>query len=523
MSTKAHIETDKKRNFLYILLGIYVISIGVIFPLAVRDRYFDILVFKYYYYCFCTITMIVLILGYLFITQISNMTSTKEKINLNFFVRRFTLLDLFIFLYWIIAIISTVTSDYLYEAFWGNEGRFTGLFLISWYVLSYFCISRFWRYKSLYIDLILIAGVLVSLFGITDYFNMDIFNFRAPMIPEQRSIFTSTLGNINTYTAYVGIITAIATVLFTAEKKRIRVIWYFACMVICFFAIIMGVSDNAYLSLAALFGLLPLYLFKTKKGIQRYLVTIAVFFTVTQCIDWINTFMKDKVLGIDSAFDIVISFPWLHYLVLILWVIVLIWYIYDWKTEKEINSNKFIYLWLGVITAVLLGVIFMFYDCNVAGNMDKYSAASNYILFNDEWGTHRGYIWRMAMECYSELSLWKKMVGYGPETFGILVMDKTANNPYNELFDSAHNEYLHMLITVGIMGLSAYIFSIAAFIKKCFKSKNNTPHIVAVVFGVICYSIQAFVNLNLPIVTPMLWLLLGIGAAYYRNNNKINS
>jgi len=287
----------------------------------------------------------------------------------------------------------------------------------------------------------------------------------------------------------------------------------------------MGVSDNAYLSLTALFGFLPLYLFKTKNGIQRYLVTIATFFAVTQCIDWINTFMKDKVIGIDSAFNIVICLPWLHYLVLILWVIVVVWYMYDWKTKKEIkvNGNKFVYLWLGVIAAAISGIIYIFYDCNVAGNADKYSAASNYILFNDEWGTHRGYIWRKAMECYSELSLWKKMIGYGPETFGILVMAKTANNPYNELFDSAHNEYLHMLVTVGIMGLSAYLFSIATFIKKCFVSKNKAPHIIAVVFGVICYGTQAFVNLNLPIVTPMLWLLLGIGAAYYRNDNIVNN
>ena len=116
----------------------------------------------------------------------------------------------------------------------GNEGRYTGLFLITWYVVSYFCISRFWKYKSWYIDLILIAGVLVCLFGITDYFNLDIFKFKALMLPEQRPIFTSTLGNINTYTAYVGIITAIATVLFVAEKKRIKMFFYCVCMVINF-------------------------------------------------------------------------------------------------------------------------------------------------------------------------------------------------------------------------------------------------------------------------------------------------
>jgi len=36
---------------------------------------------------------------------------------------------------------------------------------------------------------------------------------------------------------------------------------------------------------------------------------------------------------------------------------------------------------------------------------------------------------------------------------------------------------------------------------------------IALAFGIICYSAQAFVNLNLPIVTPIFWLLLGMGSA----------
>jgi len=519
MSTNTYNEDNKKKNFLSVLLGVYVISIGVGLPLVIRDRYFDILRFKYYYYCFCTIGLIVLIAGYFFTAKIKDTVFWIKNFSFHSFIRRCTLLDLFVFLYWLIAVISTFTSDYLYEAFWGNEGRYTGLFLITWYVLSYYCISRFWRYKDWYIDAILIAGTMVSLFGITDYFYMDIFGFKALMLPEQRDIFTSTLGNINTYTAYVGIITAISTVLFTTVENSLKMILYFICMVISFFAIIMGVSDNAYLSLMALFGLLPLYLFKNKTGVQRYLVTITAFFTVAQCIDWINTFMKDKVLGIDSAFNIVIGFAWLHYLVFSLWAVILIWYLYDWKNKTKVKDygNKYVYTWLTIIIALFLSAIYVFYDCNIAGNTDRYSSVSNYILINDDWGTHRGYIWRKAMECFLNLPFWKKIIGYGPETFGILLLSKTMNNPYNEIFDNAHNEYLHTLITVGISGLIFYISFILLFIRNCFKEKSKNIYIVAVAFGVICYSTQAFVNLNLPIVTPMLWLLMGIGSTKYHN------
>ncbi len=512
MLTNTYNETGEKKNFLSTLLGVYVILIGVGLPLVFRHFYFDILLFKYYYYCFCTIAMIVLILAHFTIVRLKHISFSMK--NMKSLLRSLSLVDLFVLIYWFIAIISTINSDYLYEAFWGNEGRFTGLFLISWYVLSYFCVSRYWNYKSWYLDLMMIAGMLVCLFGITDYFNLDILNFKVNMVPGQKDIFTSTIGNINTYTAYVGIITGISTVLFTNEKRLIRIVLYYICMVISFFAIIMGVSDNAFLSLLALFGFLPLFLFKNKVGIQRYFIMLATFFSVAQCIELINYKFSDRVLGIDSAFNVVIGFRYLHFLVIFLWLAIFIWSVCNLRMkESSIDiGNKFVYIWLGLLGIILLFTLFVLYDCNIAGHASKYSNLSKYFVINDDWGTHRGYIWRNGLECFSNLSLWKKFIGYGPETFGILILRVTANNKYNEIFDSAHNEYLHMLVTVGIFGMTSYILFVLSFIRKSLNYKNNY-YLIAIVFGVICYSAQAFVNLNLPIVTPIFWLLLGMGSA----------
>ena len=518
MSLKIYKENSISK-FFSVIVGIYILLIGLGVPLAVRDYYFDILIFKYYFYCVCTITMIVsLTFGFIFISFKSNKFSKNETINKssNF---ECNIVDLFIALYWLTALISTLSSDYVYESFWGNEGRFTGLFLITLYVLSYFCISRFWKFRSWYLDLILAVGIIVSLFGITDYFKLDIFRFKVLMQPEQRSIFTSTIGNINTYTAYVGIIAGIASVLFATEKNKLKMIWYYICLIISFFAIIMGVSDNAYLSLAALFGFLPIYLFKDKTGLKKYVIIIASFLTVVQFIDWINTFMKDKVLGVDSAFNILIKFKRLHYLVIALWLIVFILYFCDRisKITRRYNKNIMIYGWLSFIGIILTGMVFVLYDCNIAGNANRYSSLSNYLLFNDDWGTHRGYIWRNAIESFMNFSFLKKLVGYGPETFGILLLNKTANNPFKEIFDSAHNEYLHTLITVGIMGLSSYIAALIFFVRNCLKKHRSNPYLAAIAFGAICYSAQALVNINLPIVTPILWLLLGMGSAHTFN------
>lgn len=514
MQPNANKKDTEKKSFLRTLIAVYILLVGIGLPLVVRNKYFDILVVKYYYYCFCTITMLLLLMLYLLVNKTIKNNSVIKGINIKYFVSRLTIVDTLVLLYWLVAFISTLTSDYVYEAFWGNEGRYTGLFLITWYVLSYFCVSRLWVFKGWYIDSLILAGLGVCLFGITDYFDMDIFNFKKTMLIEQRPIFTSTIGNINTYTAYLGIIIGMVVVLFATEKDHIKRCFYYISMVIGFFAIIMGVSDNAYLSLAALFGLLPLYLFNNKTGVRRYLVVIATFFTVSQCIDWINKFFGGKVLGISSAFNLVISFKWLHYIVVSLWLFILILVFFERRdVQFKYYGKKLVYLWIAIMSLVIFAFLCALYDCNVTGNIERYSSASNYLLFNDDWGTHRGYIWRNAIECYLNLSWWKKLVGYGPETFGILMLQKTTNNPYNEIFDSAHNEYLHMLTTVGLIGLVSYLSFIAGIVVRGIRLHINRPYVIAIIFGIICYSTQAIVNINLPIVTPVFWILLGLASA----------
>lgn len=507
-------KEGESNNLVSFVISAYIILVGAGLPLFVRDKYFDILVAKYYYYCICTIAMFIIVVS-CFIAQRNSKFHLSGKCLVKSVFVNFSLADYFVLGFYLIAILSTITSDYVYESFWGNEGRLTGLFLITWYVVSYFCVSKLYRVRKGHIDIILVAGILVCLFGITDYFKLDIFGFKTPMVPAQRSIFTSTIGNINTYTAYVGIIVGISTVLFALSEEYKKSLFYYLCMIIGFFSIIMGVSDNAYLSLAALFSLLPFFMFNSKNGIRKYLVIIATFFSVVKSINCINIFLGDKVLGIDSAFNMVISLPGLRFIVIALWVIIFIWKVADIKLHEgdKTYGNTFKYIWLSILGIIFISLLYICYDINIMGNSTKYGGLSSYFVFNDDWGTHRGYIWRNAIERFSELSIFKKLIGFGPETFGIFILQRTANNPYNEIFDSAHNEYLHLLITVGIAGLGSYLMFVISNIINSLRLNKNNPFVIAIVFGIICYSIQAFVNLNLPITTPVFWLLIGMSAS----------
>lgn len=531
-------EDKSKSPFLSYVIDSFVVLILCLFPLFVLDRYYNILQAKYYFYIGSVALMAValIIAGCLKHNKIEMYFST---FNWNNFIKKFSITDVALLVFLIIAGISTISSNYVYEAFWGNEGRYSGLFLLSLYGVAYFCVTRFGKMKKWYLDAFLIANILVCLFGITDYFQMDLLHFKVGMLEEQKFMFTSTIGNINTYTALVGMVTAVSAVLFATEEKWKKQCFYFGCLVISFFALIMGISDNAYLSLAALFGLLPLYLFGNKRGVKSYLLMIAIFFSVIQCVDWINTGMGDRVLGIESAFNIIVQYKGLLSIVILLWILCGVVYGLDYvftnkkKQAAEIYVND-VYegtkkwsgydilriIWLAILVLCLVGVGYVLYDANIRGNTERYSALGGYLLFNDEWGTHRGYIWRNAMECFREFPLMKKIFGFGPDTFGIVLLDKTKGNIYGEIFDNAHNEYLHYLITVGVAGLIAYLVFMISFVIRAIRKVEKNKYVAAALFAVLCYSTQAFVNLNLPIATPIMWMMLTLGVLGCLDNDK---
>ena len=113
-------------------------------------------------------------------------------------------------------------------------------------------------------------------------------------------------------------------------------------MVVGFFAIIMGCSDNAYLALRALFGCLPFVLFKSRRGMKRYLLMLATFGTVIQCIDFMNQAYAEVVIGLDSLFRLLVNFSGLMYVVFLVAA--------GWRMAVSRNRNGYI---VGCLFAVL--------------------------------------------------------------------------------------------------------------------------------------------------------------------------
>lgn len=540
----------KLMNASNVIVGLWVMAMFTIFPLIYNDFYFDILQTKYYTVLTLSIIMIlalIVICGFA-----GGFKNFFENLNKKGFVvwfkEEFSIWDICIMVFWLMSALSTAFAGrFIMESITGDKGRYSGLLLISIYVILYFTVSRMFSFGKVYFTVFLAVSIPVCLFGYTDYFNMDILGFKEKISPEQWPIFTSTIGNINTYTAVLAFYIAIAGTLFITTPFKSdngrgesigKIVFYYVIMLMNFIALTMGTSDNGYLTLAAFFGLVPFVAFRTMEGVRRFLLTIFTYLLGIKIIQLINISYAGKVLGISGLYDFISDFKYLDLVIVALAITVIIMYVLEYRKKEKRRDNEALlrslrYIWLAILVIVFAAIVFMGMKINsdVTAAKEKYGALADYFVFNDSWGTFRGYIWRAAVEEYMKFPLLHKIFGSGPDTFGLyigLLRNEEMTSVTGQFFDATHNEYIQFLFTLGPIATIAYILalilpSVEALRTRLFYLRDNTmlPYLYACAIAVICYATQAVVNLNLPVVTPFLWIFLSIMVAILRDKGEV--
>ena len=540
----------KLMNASNVIVGLWVMAMFTIFPLIYNDFYFDILQTKYYTVLTLSIIMIlalIVICGFA-----GGFKNFFENLNKKGFVvwfkEEFSIWDICIMVFWLMSALSTAFAGrFIMESITGDKGRYSGLLLISIYVILYFTVSRMFSFGKVYFTVFLAVSIPVCLFGYTDYFNMDILGFKEKISPEQWPIFTSTIGNINTYTAVLAFYIAIAGTLFITTPFKSdngrgesigKIVFYYVIMLMNFIALAMGTSDNGYLTLAAFFGLVPFVAFRTMEGVRRFILTIFTYLLGIKIIQLINISYAGKVLGISGLYDFISDFKYLNLIIAVLALTVIIMYVLEYRKKEKRRDNEALlrslrYIWLAILVIVFAAIVFMGMKINsdVTAAKEKYGALADYFVFNDSWGTFRGYIWRAAVEEYMKFPLLHKIFGSGPDTFGLyigLLRNEEMTSVTGQFFDATHNEYIQFLFTLGPIATIAYILalilpSVEALRTRLFYLRDNTmlPYLYACAIAVICYATQAVVNLNLPVVTPFLWIFLSIMVAILRDKGEV--
>lgn len=508
------------------LMTIYVLFYLCVFPLATHDKYFDILDFRFKLYWIPTLIygILFLVLGILYLLSDKHSNDgaltakLKENLKWNVLKTKLTKTDICFIALIFIMTLSVIFADYQYEALWGNLGRWNGLVLWLMFFIAYWLVTRFYHFRKWHLYAYLLAACLPEIWGMTDFFLLDLFHFHDNTEPQYIYTFVSSVGNINTYTNMVAMHLGATAALFVLAKSKWETIHCYIVLVISSFAIVMGISDNGLLAAASVFAFLPFVTWKDTKFIARYFIALSSFATSVAVTAQL-TIGRATMADCDGGSVLVTLGKTKPFLVLVvlLWAFTFIM-VYFFRTKKALQENQIAKhartIWtllviLGVV--VTLGIII---DANSGNHADIWAPYQNILMFSDSWGTGRGLNWRLACDYFvNDASLLKKLIGYGPDTYYIITMDRfkklmqAAGYGY---FDSAHNEYIEYITTIGILGTLTYLGILAIGLQQMFKKPKNR-FAIACGFAVLAYAVQAVVNIAIPITTPILMMLLYMG------------
>lgn len=173
-------------------------------------------------------------------------------------------------------------------------------------------------------------------------------------------------------------------------------------------------------------------------------------------------------------------------------------FIYAYRLPGKRKALGTVILVLFLVTAFLLpaqdGLLFK----RIFTVSDQMQAA---VQLEDKAGSGRMFIWKETMQLLPQY--WA--FGIGPDNLGLA----DIHTPNGTLVDKTHNIYLEIAVTMGIFALLSYLAFLAYFLKPREGFYGFLYFIM-----ITTYLLQGFFNIDVIMVWPLFWIVLGLSLAH---------
>lgn len=511
------------------VLNYYLTLMFTVFPLFATDRFFNIRHDKYYF--FLALTGIVLIAEVMMILNVNfsaeNQTSPQNEASTKVWYKNISITDWAMIAFLVSCIISTILSHHsLDDNLFGTAGRNNGLMLIVFYVGIYFIITRCFYYMD-YVFLAFAGGsAVVFLLAVLNFHYIDPLGMYVELGSNYIEDFTSTIGNKNLLSSYICVSLPVFIAMSVHTKKTLYRAVYMAVSALGFMALMTADSDSGILGMGVFLAVFFVWYSRKIHRLKYYFLNITIMLASAKVLKLL-TFVLTSAFGcktkqIDDFQKIFVESNIGFILIIAFAVITAVLFLIDYK-KPQIVLSKAVPIILGVFFGLAaIGILCVVFYFSVIDTETDLGSFSTLMRFNEKWGTHRGFMWIKSFEIFGDFSFIEKLFGTGPDTFS------HAFSPYfNELMkygdsstNAAHNEYINYLITIGLVGLLSYLAVVGSCIVRAVKTAKKNPIAIVFVSAVICYSVQAFVNISQPITTPLFIIFIALTEAVSMQRNK---
>ena len=498
-----------------------------VFPVYVIDRYQDIGAYKFSF--FSGVSTLFLIpgaaLGLLY-TVLRGASRRRKRVSVSW-------LDAGMLSWLLINVLSFLESDFKEDAWAGVGGWNMGLRTQLLMIAAYFLMSRSFplgRKKLLAAGTMTGSGI-AFLIGVLHRFSIDPFGFYQGLDADTRLRFLSTIGQATWYSSFVCTVLPIGLCVFYAsEKTKVRVISGLYCA-LGFMTLVTQNSDSAFAALAVLLFGLFLASCVSPKRMERFLETVILCAASFKTVGLLQRGFPELAVRLGSLSE-AFSRGILSWILLLFGAV---FYILLLRAEEKkglslerswdkIGRRLFraACILAGSLLLLAVGGIVL----NTTGLLEKWfgiSGSGQYLLFNDDWGSSRGFNWKMAVWIFSGLPIPHKLIGVGPDCFmaysySVPGYAQLLNDYWKpDVLTNAHNEFLNHLICTGAGGLLSFLFLLGAGARRFFRIGRKHPEVLMGLLTVCAYAAHNFFCYQQVCCTPFLFLILGLSERVARN------
>lgn len=408
--------------------------------------------------------------------------------------------------YAVIAAGSAFCSEYGVGT-WIGLGRYEGLSTIFLYVGAFLLISLCARFDEWMVWLMGATGAVFSVICILQFNRLNPFGLYQGEF-HYDGIFLGTIGNVN---MIGGLLCMMIPVMMTAIAvwQGRRRYWLLAPLVLCSTIWTAIEVDAALLGIVGVCALLIPVVCPTAKRLSGLCLSYAALLAgaaLTELFDF------------KRANEVGICYPEVTRSFLILLLAVVLLAAGSRVLEKESVASRVEPKMIRIFALAVLGigtvggVVILKWFCPVSeGFLYELSRLLNGQA-DASFGSNRLLIWTETMKLVKE----HPFLGGGPDTLNArlvveAVLDPSVSTQLETVaVDSAHNEYLNILVNTGVFSLIAYLGALLV-LAVCWVRKSLENERAAILgAGILGYAIQAFFSFSITMTTPIFWILLGL-------------
>ena len=417
-------------------------------------------------------------------------------------------------------VIEPLGINWRLDLIWFGAGRYDGLFFWFTYGLVVLLVSRYCRLR--YWVVRAFAWVLLAMCTITaiELCGINILGLYPPALyAGTHANFVATIGNVDMMSGFLCLtlpLVGVGYVVFkTSRPAAVLFLASHTLAIYCLFAIDV---ESGLVGLAALVAIMTPMLLRNRRYACKLMdLGVSLLVGLAASLSVVHTYIKAE-----QRTQTTLHLPTVAVVCLAGAAILVLARLLLRRSDKA-RTIAWRWVRLAVVllecAAVAGGFVFLRFVYTPAAKKglayDLYELVRGRLA--DSAGHNRGGIWKTALQMAR--SHW--LIGTGTGTFAKTFKAFAPLVDYTEYahknLDFAHNEYIHILCTQGVVGLLSYLGFLGTAAWRALRQIRQNPRVLVPFACVLGYSVQLFFSFNVVIVAPVFFVLVGLLLAEARH------